>query len=158
NEDNRVNHRYAAEPTHQWRGVPPISAQKNKCFQNGLKGKRQKRLLFWAFAHVGVVSFAVKIPASQRRRRAAAAASNTQVNSKYYGGRVSTRAERFAHNRARVARSLAIAGVAGGRRRAIFKSPLGHRRFSVKGSYSSSSKMRTGESCLVVVRFTFEVV
>jgi len=57
---------------------------------------------------------------------------------------VSARADRSEHNRVRVARLLAIAGVAGGRRRAIFKSPLGHRRFSVKGSYSSSSKMRTG--------------
>jgi len=32
-----------------------------------------------------------------------------------------------------IARSLLSAAVAGGRRRAIFKLPVGHRRFSVKG-------------------------
>jgi len=44
---------------------------------------------------------------------------------------VSTRADCWEQHRAWVARSLAVAGVAGGRRRAIFNSPLGHRRFSV---------------------------
>src|SRR5262249_27183650 len=143
---------------HRRRGLPSISAQRNNCLQNGLKGKRQEGLRFRASAHVGVVSSAIKIAASQRLRRATAVASNTQVNSKYYDGRVRTRGDGLEHNCVRVARALALAGVAGGRRRAIFKLPLGHRRFSVKGSYSSSSKMRTDESCLVVVRFSFEVV
>jgi hypothetical protein len=52
-----------------------------------------------------------------------------------------------------IARSLLSAAVAGGRRRAIFKLPLGHRRFFSKRSCLSSSKMRTGESCLIGLSF-----
>jgi hypothetical protein len=47
---------------------------------------------------------------------------------------VSSVTDCLAQHRACVARSYAVAGVAGGRRRAIFDWPLGHRRFSVKGS------------------------
>src|SRR5262249_56482035 len=87
-----------------------------------------------------------------------AVASNTQVNSKYYEGRVRTRADRLKHNCVRVARAVAIAGVAGARRRAIFKSPLGHRRFSVKRLYSGSSQMRADEACPPLVRLRFAVL
>jgi len=92
---------------------------------------------------IDAVSFEIKIAALRRLRRATAAASNTQVNSKYYGRPESISPQRLERYRPRVARSLVVAGVAGGRGRAIFKSPLGHRRFSVNGSCSSSSKMRT---------------
>jgi len=77
----------------------------------------------------------IKIAAAHRLRRASAAASNPQGNSKYYYGRVRTGMDSLEHFRVRVARELALVGVAGGRRRAIFKLPLGHRRFSVKGSW-----------------------
>jgi len=76
----------------------------------------------------------IKIAAAHRLRRARTAASNPQGNSKYYDGRVSSVTDCLAQHRACVARSYAVAGVAGRRRRAIFDWPLGHRRFSVKGS------------------------
>src|SRR4029453_17875636 len=78
---------------------------------------------------------------------------NTQVNSKYYGKLASSSPQRVNRKRSRVVRAAAIAGVAGGPRRAIFRSPLGLRRFFSKRSCFSSSKMRTGESCLVVLSF-----
>jgi hypothetical protein len=52
-----------------------------------------------------------------------------------------------------IACSELSAAVAGGLRRAIFKLPLGHRRFFSKRSCLSSSKMRTGESCLLALSF-----
>jgi hypothetical protein len=126
-----------AQLSHASRGLPSISAQRNSCLQNGLSGKRPQGLGFWASSsHRGYfVSNQIRcgLPAAAADKFR----SNMQVNSKYYD----TAWRRHAERANTIGRDSLPRGVrevvAGGRSRAIFPLPLGHRRFSVKGSYSS---------------------
>ena len=100
----------------------------------------------------------IKIAAAHRLRRARAAASNPQGNSKYYHGRVSRRADCWSSTELKLhARSRLQALQGGGA--VLFSIAAGPPAvFSKKVRNSSSSKMRTGESCLVVVGLSFECV
>ena len=139
------------------RGLPSISAQRNSCLQNGLCGKRPQGLGFRSVprSHRRVVSKPNSPPLAGCRRPTSFAQICKLIQNimtQLAARRRSAPARLGASSLARRVREV----VAGGTGRAIFTLPLGHRRFSVKGSYSSSSKMRTDDLCLVVLGFNFD--
>jgi hypothetical protein len=136
-------------------GLPGLFAHRNNCLQNGLKGKRKRGLRFLSFCDTSAVSFEIKIPVLHGLCRAAAPASNTQVNSKYYGKLARSSPQRVKPQpisscaRCSYCRRCRVTAAC------YFQIAAGPPAALSKRSWFSSSKMRTGELCLVVLSFEF---
>jgi hypothetical protein len=105
--------------------------------QNGLCGKRPQGLGFRSVPPLTDALFQSNFTAARRLPASDKFRSNMQVNSKYYDTAWRLEPKRAsAIGRGSLARRVREV-VAGGTGRAIFPLPLGHWRFSVKGSYSS---------------------